>query len=228
MNRGAGDIAPQDPDPSRRDWPEGGDGLHQLRLAVALYAGDTHDLSLSVECLHALDALLNSYGKLLDYGVGRDVESEPLADLLHVSPGRAAIQKADPPAGGLHSEHDVLGHREHRNQHEVLVDHPQACRNGVPRAWEFHGLLIDEDLALVGVIQPVQDVHESGLPGAILAEERVDLAGLHREIDVIIGDHAGEDLRDPPQLETHGDFLPQTEERECRRRHPLSLNPWRS
>src|SRR6266542_2596979 len=127
---------------------------------------EDQDLRLSVECLHDLDALLNSYGKLLDYGV--------------------------------------------------------------PRAWEFHGLLIDEDLALVGVIQPVQDVHESGLPGAILAEERVDLAGLHREIDVIIGDHAGEDLRDPPQLETHGDFLPQTEERECRRRHPLSLNPWRS
>ena len=39
------------------------------------------------------------------------------------------------------------------------------------------GLAVQQDLALVRRGQPVQDVHQGGLAGAVLAEQGVDLAG---------------------------------------------------
>ena len=59
------------------------------------------------------------------------------------------------------------------------------------------------DLALVGAVQPVEDVHERRLAGAVLAEEGVDLALLDGQVDVVVGDHAGEPLRDAAKLEPH-------------------------
>ena len=64
-----------------------------------------------------------------------------------------------------------------------------------------HRLAVHEDLALVGVGQAVEDVHQGRLPGAVLAEQRVDLAGPHVEVDVVVGEHAGIALRDPAHLD---------------------------
>jgi KipI family sensor histidine kinase inhibitor len=60
---------------------------------------------------------------------------------------------------------------------------------------------VEQDLAGIGPRQPVQDVHERRLAGAILAEQGVDLAGTHVEIDRIVGDDAGVSLRDAAHLE---------------------------
>ena len=41
---------------------------------------------------------------------------------------------------------------------------------------------VDADLALVRRIEPGGDVHQRGLAGAVLAEQRVDLAGIDGEV----------------------------------------------
>ena len=65
------------------------------------------------------------------------------------------------------------------------------------------GLAVDEDLALVGLQQPVEHVHQRRLAGAVLAEQRVDLTGLDDEVDVVVGHEAAEALRDAGQLQAH-------------------------
>ena len=57
------------------------------------------------------------------------------------------------------------------------------------------------DLALVRVVEAVQDVHQRGLAGAVLAEQRVHLAAAEIEVDVVVREDAREALGDPLELE---------------------------
>ena len=75
-----------------------------------------------------------------------------------------------------------------------------------PGPWNAGDLAVDEDLALVGRVQPVQDVHQGALARAVLAQQAVDLAGLDDEVDVIVRDERAEPLRDAAQLELHRDL----------------------
>ena len=95
---------------------------------------------------------------------------------------------------GLGAEHDVLGHGEHRHQLEVLVDHPDAARDGVAGVAQVHRLALDDDLALVGRVEPEQHLHERALAGAVLAEQPVDLAPAQLDADVVVGDDRREAL----------------------------------
>ena len=63
------------------------------------------------------------------------------------------------------------------------------------------GLAVEPDLALVGRVEPVEDAHQRRLAGAVLAEQRVDLAAAQVEVDAVVGDDGAEALRDPAQLE---------------------------
>ena len=63
------------------------------------------------------------------------------------------------------------------------------------------GLPPSTDLAGVGLVEPVEDVHQRRLARAVLAEQRVHLAATELEVDVVVGDDAGERLRDPAHLE---------------------------
>ena len=93
----------------------------------------------------------------------------------------------------------------HRHEHEVLVDHADPAGDGVGRAVDRDRLAVEQDLALVGDGQPVQDVHEGRLAGAVLAEQGMDLARPEVEVDVVVGEHARIALRDAPHLERrHG------------------------
>ena len=51
-------------------------------------------------------------------------------------------------------------------------------------------LAVDDDLALVGVVEAVEDVHQRRLAGAVLAEQRVHLAAAEIEVDVVVRDDA--------------------------------------
>ena len=83
----------------------------------------------------------------------------------------------------------------------MLVDHPHPGVDRGARRAELDWTPVDHDLALVGVVEPVQDVHQRRLAGAVLPEERVDLARAEIEADVVVCDDAGEALRDPAHLE---------------------------
>ena len=76
----------------------------------------------------------------------------------------------------LVGEHDVLRDGHDRDEHEVLVHHPDPALDRVLRRLEHDRLAVQQDLALVGPVEPIEDVHQGGLSGAVLAEKRVHLA----------------------------------------------------
>ena len=63
---------------------------------------------------------------------------------------------------------------------------------------------VEQDLALVRRRQPVQDVHQRRLAGAVLAQQRVDLAGTDLEVDPVVGHDARIALRDAAHLQRGG------------------------
>ena len=62
-------------------------------------------------------------------------------------------------------------------------------------------LPVDQDLAGIGLRQPVGDAHDRGLAGPVLAEQRVDLAATDVEVDAVVGDEVPEPLADAAQLQ---------------------------
>ena len=116
----------------------------------------------------------------------------------------SSIVQEDARLRRLHAEDDVLGHRHHRDEHEVLVHHPEPARDRVLRRMEGHRLALDEDLPLVGLVQPVEDVHQRRLAGAVLAEQRVHLAAREVEVDVVVREDARKLLHDPAHLQDGG------------------------
>src|SRR5215207_2497040 len=126
-------------------------------------------------------------------------EAEALGQLAHPLLGRVAVQQRA--AARLGRQHDVLGHGHDRDQHEVLVHHPDAHPDRLARRADVDRLAAEEDLTLVGLVQPVEDVHERGLAGPVLPEQGVHLAAAHVEIVAIVRDQRSEALGDALQLE---------------------------
>ncbi len=164
---------------------------------------EDEDVGVAVEGLEDLDPLLLPDRDVLDLGLRIHREPEPLGDLTHAVVGLAEVEQGAPGVRRLGGEHDVLGHRHHGDQHEVLMHHSHAGLDRGTRRAELHRLAGDDDLALVGVVQPVEDVHQRRLAGTVLAEQRVDLALPQVEVDVVVRDGAREALRDVAHLE-HG------------------------
>jgi hypothetical protein len=79
----------------------------------------------------------------------------------------------------------------------VLVDHADPVGHRLTGAPDGYGVAADLDGAFVGLVEAVQDVDQRGLPGAVLAEQSVDLASSNLQVDASIGDHAREPLGDP-------------------------------
>src|SRR5690606_24591209 len=82
---------------------------------------------------------------------------------------------------------------------EVLVHHANAPGDGIPGALEAHGLTVDDDVALVRVVEPVQDVHQAGLARAVLAHQREQLARADVEGHVVQRRDAAKPLVDVPK-----------------------------
>jgi hypothetical protein len=134
--------------------------------------------------------------------VGVDVEAVAVGELPHLGAGLAPVEQAGR-AGLLDAERDVLRDREHRHQHEVLMHHSDAGRDRVLRRAEAHRLAIYVYLALVGPGQPEQDVHQGGLPRAVLAEQGVNLPRGNGKADPVVGDEGAEPFGNAPELKFH-------------------------
>ena len=83
----------------------------------------------------------------------------------------------------------------------MLMDHPDAGLDRVARGAERDVFSLQKDLACVGVIQAVQNVHESRLARAVLTEQRMHLASPTLQCDVVIRDDARKLLADAAHLE---------------------------
>ena len=96
----------------------------------------------------------------------------------------------------LGAEQDVVERGKRLDQHEVLVHHADAQRDGLVRAADLRGLAFDLDLAAVGLVEAVQDRHQRALAGAVLAHHAVHRAGRHGERDFAVGVDRAEVLVD--------------------------------
>ncbi len=115
-------------------------------------------------------------------------------------PGAAVQRRPGDDARQLAQE-DVLGDRQVGRQGGLLVDHRDAMRGGDPRVVGRDRRAVDEDRAAVGRDLARQHPHQRRLAGAVLAEERVDLAGLEIEVDPLQRAHAAERPRDVLQFD---------------------------
>ena len=105
------------------------------------------------------------------------------------------------PLRQLGAQEHVLGDGELGNEVELLVDRDDAgiaCLAG--RARRVGPALVD-DLAAVGHVDAGQDLHERGLAGTVLADQRVDLAGQDVHAHVGEGMDAREALLDGAHLQ---------------------------
>src|SRR6185295_19147257 len=101
-----------------------------------------------------LDPLLDSDGQVRDERVRRDGEAVLLGDLRHLAADAPAVEEAGE-SGLLVAEGDVLRDGEDRDEHEVLVHHADARRDGVTWSLEGDWGAVDQDLAAVRLVQAV-------------------------------------------------------------------------
>src|SRR5215217_42795 len=154
--------------------------VHHHRPGVAHQGpGDGHDLPV---------------GRREPLDRGRHVELDaqsvqpPSRLVLHGAP-----VEATPAGAGLLAAHEqVLGDRELGEQVELLGDHGDAGSLGVARRGESSGLAVHLQAALVGLVEPVHDLHERTLAGPVLAHQGVNLSRTQVEVHVLHGDHTAE------------------------------------
>jgi hypothetical protein len=98
------------------------------------------------------------------------LELVSLGEFLDIRDGLFVVD-ANEPLGRLKTQDHVLRDGEDGYQHEVLVDHADASTHRVAGVGEVHDFAVNEDMALVGVQETKQDVHQRGLSRAVLAQE---------------------------------------------------------
>ena len=150
---------------------------------------------MTVEDLDDLHPLLDAHGQVFDVGVGVHLETVLLGDLPDALSSRGPVQEEASPHR-LDAQHHVLRHRHHRDEHEVLVDHPDALGDGIAGLVDLHPPASDVDLPLVGRVEAVEDVHQGRLPGTVLTQQGVDLSLLQGEVNVVVGQDAGKGFGD--------------------------------
>jgi hypothetical protein len=123
-----------------------------------------------------------------------DVEAVARADLAQLGFHLCAVRGKFEAA--FAAQHDVVEHGHVLDQHEVLVDHADAQRDGVMAGADAAFLAVDQQLAAVGFVIAVQDAHQGGFAGAIFTDHTVDRAAVDGEADVGVRLHGPEGLAD--------------------------------
>ena len=143
---------------------------------------------------HAHD-LLAGRGQPTHLTTRRDVGvPQPAQQVSGRGPGLP--RSGEPGVGVLVAQEDVLRDREPVDQVELLVDRRHADLHRGDRVAEPDLLAEPGDGALVGLVGAGEDLDQGGLPGAVLPEQRVHLAGPDVEVDAVQRAHAGEHLDD--------------------------------
>ena len=148
----------------------------------------------AIERLEDFHALLLAHRDILDDGIGIDMQVIFIGEALELL--AAARQAGAEQARILGAEHDVLEHTEIVDEHEVLVHHADAERQGMAAVGDGVFGAIDADDAAIGGVEAIKDRHQGRFARAVLPHDAVDGAALDGEIDVPIGVNRAEPLVD--------------------------------
>src|SRR5690625_3304077 len=132
-----------------------------------------------------LDQLLPRDAQRADPATGVDVETDELEGVAGDAALLRAVHHAEPfrdvPQG------DVLRDGQRRHEVELLVDgRDSECfrGRGVRDAYRF---AVDQDLALVGLVDAGNGLDQGGLAGPVLAEQALDLARVYVQVHAVEG-----------------------------------------
>ena len=146
-----------------------------------------------------LDLLLLGGAQRADDRLRVEPEARPLVELVEAA---AHLARADDARGvRLDPEHHVLDHRAGRHERDLLGDRRDSRVECVARRVERDVAAVDEQLALVGPVHAADHLGERRLPGAVLADEAVDVPGPDRDRDVVERLNAAEALRDAARFD---------------------------
>ena len=162
--------------------------------------GLVHDQHPDVERdgLGDFDRLLSRHGQAHRRHAGVEVDVEARQQGLGV---RAHLPPAHDTPQVTVADEDVLGHAEIREDQRLLVDGGDAQPLGVGRVPRRRGRAVDQDLALVRLVDAGHDLDQRRLAGPVLADQRMHLAPPQLERHVVEGTGAPEPLGDAPHGE---------------------------
>ena len=140
------------------------------------------DISTPVEHLHDLDGLLFGNRHVVDLLVRVDLKTILPADLADARSRLPPVQLY----AARKAQYDIFRRGQHVHKLEVLVDHADAKVKRVLGRADLHFLSLDEDLAMIRVINARKHVHERGLATPILAQKRKDFAFAQRKADIVV------------------------------------------
>ena len=83
----------------------------------------------------------------------------------------------------------------------MLMHHADPAVDRHPGRVNLHRFPVDQDLSRISLVQPIQDVHQGGLAGSVLAEQRQHFPGRNFNIHMVVAENAGESFYDPPHLQ---------------------------
>ncbi len=178
------------------------DAEQMVRLLRRQHPGrlvENQDARAPKQRLQDLDPLLDADRELAHRRIEVDVEA-----VLALEPGdlgAGARRAGRERRAALGAEQQVLQDRERLDQHEVLMHHADAGCDRVLGALDLAILAVDPDDPPIGLVEAVEDVHQGGLAGAVLADDAVDRAARDREVDVLVGVDRAEVLVDTEQLD---------------------------
>ena len=143
-----------------------------------------------------------------DQSLGVFIEPHDGEQLAGTSEGAVPIDDAE--AGRLVAEEDVLGDRQERHERQFLVDDDDSEVFAFPDIAELDGLALVDDVSRVAPmrVDAAQHFHQRRLTGTVLAADRVDLAGLNREVHVVERFDARKRLGDPPHFQDRAHGVP--------------------
>ena len=110
-----------------------------------------------------------------------------IVERCHRPPAHRPLVGEHATAADLPAEEHVGGGVEVRRQGEVLVHGLDAQAVGVERRVERHRLAVEEDLPVVGGMDPRQHLDERRLAGAVVADQRRHRAGVDDEVGALQG-----------------------------------------
>ncbi|MNN22036.1 hypothetical protein D3C81_1353790 [compost metagenome] len=153
---------------------------------------------LMLERLADFHHLLLAAGQVLHQRVRIDIETKAVQRLAGLALHLAASETTA--MGLLGAEEQVVRHRHLRHQGELL-----EYRADAQAARMLHRLQVDfatvEHQRAVALVRPGDDRDQRRLARAVLAEQHVDFAGQHLEVDIVERDDTGITLADAAALQ---------------------------
>ncbi|MPM61461.1 hypothetical protein SDC9_108321 [bioreactor metagenome] len=128
----------------------------------------------AVKRFENLHALLRANGNIGNLCVGVDIQPVALGerdDLFF-----ALVHANEHALIALVAKDDVLQYRHSLDQHEMLVHHADAEANRHGRGFDFYLLSAQNDIALRGLIEPDQNVHQRAFSRAVFTQQGMHLA----------------------------------------------------